>query len=206
MSHETVIANNALIHIGAESRILSLQDESFVARTLREAWQLQRRATIRDGDWNFASRRAGLPAEAGVDAGTIYPWAKRFPLPAGALRLIEVLSREVGSCYQVENKAVLANVSGPLYVRYAVDVTEAAEWDESFADAFSWRLAWTCGTKIAGSAFSKTDAQSAYKDALSAAKRHDVRENPPIEQEESSWIEARWGDDVYGARPGWEMS
>ncbi|QVM82936.1 hypothetical protein [Novosphingobium decolorationis] len=205
MSIETVIANNALVHIGSESRILSLQDDAHVARVLREVWQLQRRSTIRDGDWNFASRRIGLPAEANVDPGEIYPWAYRYPLPGASLRLIEVLSPGVGSTYQVEGKSVLANQAGPLFVRYAIDVTEAADWDESFGDAFSWRLAWICGRRIAGSAFSEESAFQNYRDALSKAKRHDVRENPPIEQEESSWIEARFGCEG-SMRPGWEMS
>lgn len=201
MSIDTEIANAAATYIGTEATMLALTDDTHVARTIRRVWGQQRRATIREGNWNFALRRKGLAAEAGVAAGDIYPWAYRFPLPAGCLRLTEVLSTLARECYQLEGGAILANVSGPLYVRYAVDVPECSEWDELFAEAFARRIAFACGERIAGSAFSKTAAWDAYENALSVSKRADVREEPPLEQEESAWIEARLAYDTSG-RPG----
>jgi hypothetical protein len=72
------------------------------------------------------------------------------------------------------------------------DVTEPALWSDDFADAFAKRIAWAIGPDICGSSFDKSAAWSAYQDALRAAKRVDAMENPPLEQEEVSWVTARF--------------
>lgn len=203
MASETDVANLALIKIGTEARVVALDtDDRFAAATLKAVWATERQAAIRDGAWNFAGRRAALAA-AVLDPGeTIYPWAYKYPLPSGSLRLIEVLDTPRAD-YQDEGHAVLCNSAGPVYVRYSIDVPEPAQWDASFAEAFACRLAWRCGKRIAGSAFSTDDAWDDYKEALSSAKRVDARENPPIPHEESSWVTARfgWGGGPYGYDP-----
>ncbi|WP_397604972.1 hypothetical protein [Sphingorhabdus sp.] len=189
MSDYVTIANLAAGRIGTETRISSPDDNRFVARTIKAAWDIQRQAAIRDGAWNFATRRKDLAAEA--DGETIYPWEYAFPLPEGCLRLIEVLDTSRDD-YQLEGKVILANTLGPLYIRYLVDVPEPALWDAGFAESFALRLAWRCGRRIAGSAFDQDQCGIEYKDSLKAAKRVDARENPPIDQEESSWVQSRY--------------
>ncbi len=196
MSDYVTIANMAAARIGTETRISSPDDDRFVARTLKTAWDIERQAAIRDGAWNFATRRAALAAVS--DPGLIlYPWEYGFEMPADSLRLIEVLDQARES-YALEGNLVLANILGPLYVRYLVDVPEPAEWDASFTHAFSLRLAWRCGRRIAGSAFDQDMVWAEYRRALADAKRVDARENPPIEQEDSSWIAARYARSAYG--------
>lgn len=189
MSSATEIANLACVYIGTENRITSLDDDRFTARTIKGVWDIQRQATIRDGAWNFAMRRKDLAAESLTD-GVPYPWGYAFPLPAQCLRLIEVIDLTEGQ-YQLEGRNILCDSAGPLYVRYQADVEEPALWDAAFTDAFARRLAWATGTRIAGSTFSEQLAWQEYQAAINAAKRVDARENPPIAQGESSWIEAR---------------
>jgi hypothetical protein len=198
MSDYVTIANMAAARIGTETRISSPDDDRFVARTIKVAWDIQRQAAIRDGAWNFAARRAELAAVNDPDK-IIYPWEYGFPLPEACLRLIEVLdsSREE---YQLEGKVILANTLGPLNIRYLVDVPEPALWDVGFAESFALRLAWRCGRRIAGSAFDQDQCGIEYKDSLKAAKRVDARENPPIDQEESSWVKARY---IQHVSTGW---
>jgi hypothetical protein len=190
MSDYVTIANMAAARIGTETRISSPDDDRFVARTIKVAWDIQRQAAIRDGAWNFAARRGELPAENDPDK-IIYPWEYGFPLPEGCLRLIEVLDTPRES-YALEGDTILANTLGPLYIRYLVDVKEPAEWDAGFAESFSLRLAWRCGRRIAGSAFDQDQCGFEYRQSLSAAKRVDARENPSFDQEESSWVKARY--------------
>ena len=157
---------------------------------------IERKAAIRDGAWNFAARREALAAVA--DPGSvIYPWSYGFELPADSLRLIEVLdlAREH---YALEGRLILADTLGPLNIRYLVDVPEPALWDAAFTHAFSLRLAWRVGRRIAGSAFDQDLCFAEYRRALADAKRVDARENPPIEQEDSSWIAARYARSAYG--------
>jgi len=186
------VANMAGQLIGSETRLASLDDNKNLASTLKEAWDIQRRATLRDGSFNFSTTRGAIPA--GVDASvSTYPYASFFPLPAPALRLIELLDPIARLDYQLEGRNILANVSGPLYARWIIDVPEPANWDDAFAEAFACRLAWKCGRKLAGSAFDVLEAEKAYQMSNNSAAHVDAIENPPMEQEESDWVLARLG-------------
>lgn len=192
MASEIQVYKAAALGVGSETAITSPTDDRPLAKKIRAAWDLNRRAAIREGSWNFAARRERLPALASAPA---FGFDYQYQLPSGCLRLIEVQSggNQLGADeYQLEGGKVLCNVTGPLDVRYLVDVTEAADWDDAFADAFGQRIAWKIGKSIAGSAFSEQDAEVKYRALLSAAKRVDAMENPPIDEAESEWITARW--------------
>lgn len=198
MSDYVTIANMAAARIGTETRISSPDDDRFVARTIKAVWAPQRQAAIRDGAWNFATRRAELAAESDPD-NVIYPWQYFFPQPADCLRFREVLNENIGkNDYQYENNGILANTLGPLYIKYSVDVEEPSLWDASFTDAFALRLAWRCGRRIAGSAFDQDLCWAEYRSAIAKAKGTDAKENPSIEQDDSSWIAARYARSAYG--------
>jgi hypothetical protein len=201
VSSQAEIANLTAVLIGDESVIVSLDDNRTLARTLKSVWDAERRATLRDGSWNFAAKRAQLAASADAVA---YPFQNAFPLPADCLRLIEVFeqgleqytlraSQYSDQNWQLEGGMVLADTDGPLFVRYVYDVPEIANWDEDAANAFAHRLAAKCGRRIAGSAFDANAAWQAYQQVLGRAKHVDAGENPPIQQEDGSWITARWG-------------
>lgn len=192
MASETEVANLAAARIGTEGRVLSLDDDRFLARTLKEVWAIERKAALRDGSWNFAMRRAALAAEV-LSEGVPYPFESSFPLPADSLRLIEVLNLSSRSDYQLEGRSILCNSTGPLYIRYLCDVAEIANWDDLAAEAFACRLAWKCGNRIAGSAYDQVTGWKEYQASLAAAQGVDAMENPPIEQEAGGWIEARLG-------------
>lgn len=173
--------------VGSGTAITDPADSTTIARSITGVWDLSRRSAIREGSWNFATRRQRLAALAETPK---HGFDFQFQLPAGCLRLIEVggLPRDH---YQLEGGRVLCDELGPLDVRYLVDVEEPAEWDDSFAQAFALKIALAIGTKIAGSSFPANKVRGEYEAALSASKRVDAMENPPIEQEESSWILAR---------------
>ena len=64
MSDYVTIANMAAARIGTETRISSPDDDRFVARTIKAAWDIQRQAAIRDG-WMHANL-APRPYPAGT--------------------------------------------------------------------------------------------------------------------------------------------
>jgi hypothetical protein len=177
--------------VGSGTQITDPADDTTIARSITGVWDLSRRAAIREGSWNFAMRRATpaalvTPPDFGFDF--------QFQLPAGILRTIEVSAggRQLGAGeYQLEGGRVLCDESGPIEVRYLVDIEEPASWDDAFAQAFALKIALAIGTKIAGSAFPRDQVTRDYDVALAASKRVDAMENPPIEQEESDWILAR---------------
>lgn len=189
MSSYATIANLIASKIGSDDQITAPDDDTHIARSIKAVWDTERRAAIRDHSWNMAAQRAELPAIA--DPGTIYPWGYAFEMPADSLRLIEVLNDIHRSEYALEGRQILANTLGPLYIRYLIDVPETGLWDALFVEAFACRMAIQVGPRIAGSNFNLGAAQASYANALSAAKRTDARENPPIPQEIGSWEEAR---------------
>ena len=190
MASYVQIANLAAELIGTDARLTSPDDDRVLARNVKAVWDLQRRAALGDAAWNFATKRQALPALLNA---VPYPFSYAYKLPADCLRLLEVLNPTARESYQLEGGNILCDSAAPLYIRYLFDVTEPALWDEGFADAFARRIAFTIGRRIAGSTYDTAAGWRLYQDALNDTKAQDARENPPIEQEESSWIEARLG-------------
>lgn len=182
------VANLAAASIGTETRITDPADNRTFARAVAAVWDMERRSALRDGGWNFAMRRAALPALAAAPA---FGFEHAFELPTDCLRLIEVFGLARDS-YQLEGRHILADATAPLEIRYLQDVTEPAHWDDAFAQSFALRLAWRLGRRIAGSAYDRATGWREYRDSLSTAKAVDALENPPIGQEESSWVLERF--------------
>jgi hypothetical protein len=189
LSNFVEIANSAATWIGTQGGIVDPDDNRLLARTVRQVWDLQRRSTLRDGEWNFACGREGLPALAGTPP---YGFSYWYQMPALSLRLLELVD-DPRADYRLEGGKILTDSGAPLQIRYIKDVVEPAQWDETFADAFAKRIAWHIGRRIAGSAYDMVTGERIYRAAIGAAKSVDGRENPPIEQEESSWVTARFG-------------
>lgn len=189
------VANLAASKLGEDDQLASFEDDTHLGRSVRAAWDIVRRAALRDHPWNFAMRRVQLAATAAPTA--IVSWSTSFPLPADCVRVIEVLGWS-RSDFEVEGRAILANAAGPLGLRYVADVEEPALWDDLFVEAFACRLGFQVADRITGDRGRKSDLWQAYQDALSQAKRVDARENPRVEWEPTGWELARTG---YGY--GW---
>lgn len=190
MTDYVTIANVAASLIGEDDQLRSPDDDTHMGRTFKAVWNLVRQDAIRDHTWNFAMRRKGLAAEALTDVP--WPWAFSYPLPADSLRLVEVLNCSDRD-YQLEGRSILSNNTGPVYIRYLVDVPETALWDANFVAAFAARMAWHVGNRIAGSDYDKVAGWKIYKDRLSDAKRVDARENPAVPFAPTEWELARFG-------------
>lgn len=189
MSSYVSIANRAAIAVGTSARLTAPTDDTVLGRAVQAVWELERKAALRDAGWNFAIKRAQLPALA---AAPVHGYDAQFQLPADCLKLVEVYGSE-RLRYQLEGRAILADTTGPLDIRYLRDVSEPAEFDANFAEAFALRIALAIGRRIAGSAFDKPGVWNEYRTALAAAAGSDATENPPLEHEESEWVTSRFG-------------
>lgn len=188
MSSYVAIANLAAITIGTAARLTTPADNTVLGRAVASVWDIERQAALRDGAWNFAMKRAALPALA---EPPVHQFTTRFQLPADCIRLIEIYDLHRDE-WQVEGRAINADMTGPLKIRYLADITEPSEFDPLFAKAFALRIACAIGNRIAGSAFKEELNREKYMMALAEARRVDAMENPPIEQVDGSWIESRW--------------
>lgn len=187
MASYVEIANSAATIVGTSPRLTAPGDDTVLGRAVAAQWDLARQALLRDGSFNFAMKRASLPALAAAPA---HGWERAFQLPADCLKLVEVHGWGRGD-YQLEGRQILTDAAAPLLIRYIRDVTEPAEFDGAVAEAFAQRLANAIGNRIAGSAFKEELNEQRYRDKIAKAKRADALENPPIAQEESAWIAAR---------------
>lgn len=188
MSSYVAIANLAATTIGTSARLTTPGDDTTLGRAVASVWEIERQAALRDGAWNFAMKRAQLAA---VNPPPVHQFQFRFQLPADCIRLIQIydLPRDR---WQLEGRAINADHEGALDIRYLADIEEPAEFDPLFVKAFALRIACAIGNRIAGSSFKEELNWEKYRAALAEARRVDAMENPPIEQIESEWINARW--------------
>lgn len=192
------IVNMALTKLGAE-RIASLDDDTKNAREAKAIYDLQRDAELRRHRWNFAIKRASLPALATPPA---HGYTYAFQLPPDCLRVDAVgefypahdLSDYRGADsrpYKIEGRAILSNDAGPLAIRYGARIDDPVQFDAAFIEAFACKLAFELALPITDSSSKKREAGAEYETAVRDARRLDAIEDPPEDQPDTSWITAR---------------
>lgn len=187
MSSYVAIANRAAVLIGTASRLTDPTDDTPLGRAVSAVYEIERKAALRAGAWNFAIKRKALPA---LVAAPAFGFARAFEVPPDFLKLIEVRGIDRAR-YQIEGRKILSDAAAPLQIRYLADIREPALFDASFTECFAIRIAITIGNQIAGSSFDEGLNWQKYRLALRDAGRNDALENPGIEQEESDWLLAR---------------
>jgi hypothetical protein len=191
MSNYVTIANSAAMTVGTSARLLDPGDDTVLGRAVASVWDIERKAALRDGAWNFAMKRAELAA---LVQTPVHEYPYKFQVPADCLRLIELYNLP-RAAWQLESKQILSKELGPLRIRYLADIKEPALFDPQFAHCFALRIACAIGNRIAGSTFKEELNWNKYRQALAEAKRTDAMENPPIDFYESEWVQARWAGD-----------
>lgn len=187
------IANLAASKIGEDDQLTAPDDDTHLGRSVAAVWSIVRQATLRDHPWNFAVKRVAIAADAKA-APVGFQYA--YPLPADCLRLVGLIDHPTSRNFELEGRAILFDATGPLRIRYIVDVEEPAYWDSDFTEAFACRLAYAIADRITGDSGRKSEAWNAYTLALRQAKKSDALENPGPVEASSPWEEARfgWGD------------
>lgn len=128
------------------------------------------KALLRSHPWNFAIGEVEL---ARIPGETPYEFAYSFQLPADYLRLLKVHGSK---SYKVQGKRVLCD-DKVCTIKYVKFVEDPAQWDASFADAFTYQLAadMTYGTAATASMSELMLGAAAQK--LKIAKHIDATED-----------------------------
>lgn len=196
-SSTTDIANRALTKLG-EARLLSLTDDTNAGRVMNSMFAQVRDAELRRNRWNFALKRASIPAlSTAPDWGYIYT----YPLPSDYLSLVQVgeyyirpLTKAKGP-WHVEGtdsgSAILTDLQSPLKIRYVRRVENSGMFDPLFVEALACKLAFEACEAVTQSGAKKQSASEEYKAALSEAARCNAIENPPEEYPPGTWLDAR---------------
>lgn len=186
MASDVSIANLALITLGGE-QITSLDDKGRNATVVKASYADVRDAVLRDHPWNCATRRVKLPAEAQAPA---FGFAHQFALPSDpyCLRVLELV--DTSDRHVIEGRKILTDAAGPLKLLYIARIGED-EFDAALVQAMGYRLAAAIAPRIKDNSAADR-AWSAYEKLLSVARSVDAMECSPPEEEESSFISARY--------------
>lgn len=185
---EVALCNMALAEIGRGAEIVSLDEKSEPARACRRRYPYARDSVLRGYDWNFAARRASLPAAADPPA---FGYARAFPLPADCL-LVRAIHNPGTEMWEVEQRYILASAPPPLLVSYTARVTNPSAFDVLFTDALVTRLAADLAVQLSDSQSRANSLYQLFQAKLADARRRDSGEGRARHQVRSTWLDARF--------------
>ena len=187
----TAIMNMALDLLDEEA-ILDASDDRTVVRWMNRNFGPVRDSLLRLHPWNFAKRRAALPARSTAPA---FGFTRAFPKPAGCLRVLPLASLGARNGHRVdfsiEGPDILTNAGSPLQVIYIARVED----DGLFDPLFTQYLAATLGTRAANyvtgkQSYAERVGQIA-KDLRGDAQMVNGLEGVPEQSYDDDWVGGR---------------
>ena len=133
-SSKTAIANLALTAMGAKL-IANITENSDSARTINAVYDATLDGTLRQHPWNFAVKRAAIAANS-IDP--VHTWAKAYPVPSDFIRMVESIFQDP---FAIEGNQILSDEPATLNIVYIARITDTAQFDPLFVEAFALRLA-----------------------------------------------------------------
>lgn len=198
MTSQVSIINIGLIALG-EPSIISIDDATKPARTMKALYEPMRDAELRKNRWSFAMKRVSLSAlSSAPDWGYDY----QYQLPSDCLRLdmikdsyvvpnLDNYRQQEDLHYTVEGRRILTNEAAPLSIRHIYRVTDTNEFDALFAVALGKRLAFEACETITQSSQKKQIIMQEYTMALRDAVKVGAIEKPPVPLPDDSWMMGR---------------
>lgn len=189
MATKTEICNTALQKIGA-GRITSISQDTNPARVLNALFDIVRQSELRQHPWSFAITRTSIAADAEEpEFGKAYS----YTLPALCLRVLppypEMNLADLD--WEIEGRQIYTDETAPLYLRYIQDVTDTAQWDALFVDAFATKLAFEACEELTQSNSKKEGLRTDYDQAIKRAKRTNAIERTAQVPPDDSWVTVR---------------
>jgi hypothetical protein len=169
IASQVQIINLALGRLGA-NEITSLVENTTEQRLAVNAWDIARRACLRDHTWNFATTDVELNK---IEGYTSFEYSHAYQLPSNNIRLLQVYGNPV---YKVQGRKVLTN-QPTCKIKYIADATDTSEWDASFTDLVAQRLAADMAFALTKSQSTADSNYSIYTQKLRTAKHVDSTED-----------------------------
>lgn len=180
------IYNRALAKIG-EPSITSPTQAVTRAEKVDQMYAGVRDAVLRDHLWNFAMKRARLPASADAPA---WGFGFSYPLPSDWLRLWSVEGLDQRD-YTVEGGAILANAGGGLNIAYIARIEETSLFPADFVEYLALRLAIELIPSLRPSEAKNTRLRRDLERMAARVKLVDAQEGQTPELEIYEWEAAR---------------
>lgn len=182
---ETSIANSALAKLGA-ARIISLDDNTREALLLKEQFAKVRDDLLRSHPWNFAIKRAVLPA---LTTAPAYGFTYEYQVPSDCLRVLDINSNDYE--WAREGNKILTD-SNDLAIRYVSQVTAPGSWDSNFCEVLATKLALDNCFAITQSTTLKESLLKEYNQKLREARSFDGQESGPTRTYAKEWLNSRY--------------
>lgn len=191
MTTETDICNLAL-DILKEAPIGSINDARPIAEWCKRNFAVSRDSLLSRADWNFAMKRASIPADSDKPA---FGWARSYTLPADCIRLVPLTAcgnyEGTPIPHEVENGKVLTNATGPLKVRYVGRTEDYARYPACFVEALSAYMAMKAAHWVTGKQGYQQIAQALFSEAMSNAWLVDAIEGTSPRAADNEWVDQR---------------
>ena len=198
MTSQTSIANGALIKLGA-TRITSLDDGSKSSRLIMDRWDALRDDELRRRRWVFAIKRTSLSA---LSDAPDHGFALQYQLPTDFLRLDLVDDRypaqptgdyigDEAAEWAIEGRKLLTDLPAPLKIRYGARIEDVTQWDTSFCEVMSCRIALDLCEAITQSGNKWETRAKEYQQAVRDALRANAFERAPVAVPDDSWMMSR---------------
>lgn len=185
MASQVDIANRALDKLGAES-IVSLDEDSENARVINRSYDIVLESMLRSHTWNCAKTRVVL---APLAAAPAFDYLYQYQLPSDCLR--PIFPSDVTDWSVEKGNVLLTNDGTTLNLLYVSTLTDPNDMDACFVEAFASKMAMECAEKVTQSATKRKLAIDAYNDAMDTARKANAFESIPMQQDYSSWLDAR---------------
>lgn len=197
---QTTIINRALQILGYKA-VGSINDNDRGAKAMLRAYASVLADELRAHHWNFALKRAILPASATPPA---FGKANYFPLPPDFLDLAPldptfgangggpISGPPAITDWQIEGMQIASDDKPPLQIRYISSAITESMFDPNFCEALSAKLAAMCCEELTQSNSKLAAAGQIYDRAIERAKNRNAFENRPVQPQLDSWISARF--------------
>lgn len=126
--------------------------------------------------WNFAQRRASLPALAAAPGSE---WERQYQVPANCLRVLRVVSDNPHEPWAREGDAIMCNLPAPVAIRYIARVTDSGAWSPGFTDLVATMLAERLAVALTASQSARDGLVRLREHALRIARQSDAAEGTP---------------------------
>lgn len=180
------ICNYALAKVGEQS-ITSLDDGTPEATKCKLLYPFARDFVLRAHPWNCTIKRKSL---ASSTTDPVYEFVSAFNMPSDLLRLLDV-DLDNDDDWRVESKKILADVEGPLKIRYVGRIDDPNSFDTHVIEVIACYLALQLVESLTQSNTKKQLIASEYEQAFALARRSDAQEDSPAKLEDGSWLKSR---------------
>lgn len=194
---KTKIANMALHHVGANTQIEDLDEQSSNAKVCKLWYDHARQQVLEGYNWTFARRRLTL-AEHSEDPPD--EWAYRYQYPAGALKIRELPSGlrdqsdpipfEVELNEDGDQKTILTDMDEASAI-YTSDIETTALFSPHFVITLSYLLAHYIAPKITSKTQKTQEMYQQYLRCLAVAPSMDANESAKGPPREAEWVRGR---------------